>query len=588
MEMRAKILLVVLLMISGIFVGRIEAQGLERYIVAIQGPTEQASQAIARAGGVVDHIYNIVPAMAIRIPAQAIQGLQRNPLVVRIEPDIQVFAHDAELQDSWGVQHIGAGIVHANGNTGAEIRVAVIDTGIDYTHPDLDGNYIGGHDFVNPDDDPMDDNGHGTHVAGTIAAEDNGSGVVGVAPGAQLYALKVLNSSGSGNIGNIIAALDWCLVGPDGKELNGDEPQVTNNSYGSLQDPGVTFKAAFDAAAAAGIVMVASAGNSGNPPGKGDNVEYPARYASAIAVAATDSSDKRARFSSTGLDVEIAAPGVSIYSTIPGGGHDYKSGTSMASPHVAGTVALMMTGDGYSRAALQSTADDLGPTGWDSKYGYGLVDADEAAGTSVPPDTTPPAAPTGLSATPGDSIVNLDWNNNTETDLESYNVHRSTTSGSGYSPIATGVATSEYVDSTAINGTTYYYVVTAVDTSGNESGYSNEDSATPQASSGGGLMYVSDIQMWHSTAGPNYFIYTRVTIVDETPINLVSEATVYLTTTLPDGSTTSGSGLTSSDGTVTFKIKSRQTGTYTSAVTNVTHASLTYEAGDDWMLHTIE
>lgn len=300
-----------------------------------------------------------------------------------IEPDVEVYALDAELDQAWGVKHIGAGTVHDSGNEGYGIKVAVLDTGVDYTHPDLDANYKGGWDYVNNDNDPMDDNGHGTHVAGTIAAENDGSGVVGVAPEASLYALKVLDETGSGYFSEVVAALEWCVE-------NGI--QITNNSYGSSQDPGELVQQAFDNAYAAGVLNVASAGNSGNPPGRGNDISYPARWDSVVAVAATDQDDSRARWSSTGPGLELSAPGVDINSTLPGGGYGEKSGTSMASPHVAGTAALVWAADSsltdeQVRVRLRDTADDLGALGWDSKYGYGLVDADEAAGVETPPPT---------------------------------------------------------------------------------------------------------------------------------------------------------------------------------------------------------
>ena len=338
------------------------------------GPDEQAN--IHRFGGTVRHTYSIIPAIAATLPSQAIEALQRTRGVLRVEPDVEIFAL-AEIDTAWGVKQIGAGAVHPY-NKGTGVKVAVIDSGIDYTHPDLNANYAGGYDWVNLDKDPMDDNGHGTHVAGTIAAEADGSGVVGVAPEARLYGLKVLNSSGSGRFSDVIAALQWCMA-------NGI--QVTNNSYGSSSDPGTAVKAAFDNAYAAGIVHIAAAGNSGTKSGTGDNVIYPAKYTSVIAVAATDSSKMRASFSSTGPAVEIAAPGVSITSTVPGGGYSTSSGTSMASPHVAGTAALVIwsgvTSPAAIRQRLQATADDLGAVGRDTLYGYGLVDADEAAPAPV-------------------------------------------------------------------------------------------------------------------------------------------------------------------------------------------------------------
>lgn len=149
----------------------------------------------------------------------------------------------------------------------------------------------------------------------------------------------------------------------------------------------VSIESACDAAYGAGIVVVASAGTSGNPIGRGDNVGYPAAYSSVIAVAATGINDIRARWSITGPDVELAAPGMSIYSTVPGG-YSTKSGTSMACPHVAGTAALVMTANpGWTneqvRQQLRDTADDLGAAGRDNSYGYGLLDADEAASQPI-------------------------------------------------------------------------------------------------------------------------------------------------------------------------------------------------------------
>jgi len=348
------------------------------------GPDEEA--VVRGAGGNIKYTYHLVPAIAASVPRAAIDGLMKNPRVTRVEPDITVYAIDSELDNSWGVERIGAGIVHDGGNRGTGVKVAIIDSGVDYTHPDLDDNYAGGYDFVNGDPDARDDDGYVTHVAGSIAAEDNDVGVVGVAPEARIYALKVLEG-GTGSYSDVIAALQWAVD-------NGI--QVTNNSYGSSGDPGETVKAAFDNAYAAGVLHIAAAGNGGNPPGKGDNVIYPARWDSVIAVAATDQTDSRARWSSTGPDVELAAPGVAINSTLLGGGYGEMSGTSMASPHVAGTGALVIAagitdanGNGRIndevRQKLADTADDLGDPGRDTKYDYGLVDADEAAVSGNPP-----------------------------------------------------------------------------------------------------------------------------------------------------------------------------------------------------------
>lgn len=356
--------------------------GLVKVLIGFKEKPGASQQAMVRGvGGKIKYTYHIVDAIAASIPEKAIVALQKNPNVRYVEPDGIVYAldftPDDELINSWGVNRIGAGIVHYSGNEGAGIKVAIIDTGIDYGHPDLSSRFdadLKGWDFVNNDDDPMDDNGHGTHVAGTVAAEDDGFGVVGVAPAADLYALKVLDETGRGYFSDVIAALQWCV----------DEGiQVTNNSYGSSgdpddRDPVESLEEAFDNAS--GILHVAAAGNNGNPPGRGDNVIYPAAYGSVIAVAATDQNDKRARWSSTGLALELAAPGVAINSTLLGGGYGEKSGTSMASPHVTGTVALMIAEDiSDVRGKLTGTADNLGDS---SLYGYGLVNAAKAVGVS--------------------------------------------------------------------------------------------------------------------------------------------------------------------------------------------------------------
>ena len=349
------------------------AQVPERIAVLIgfqsaPGPAEQTL--VRGVGGQIRHTYHLVPAIAANIPQQAISALLANPRVTAVEPDGQVFALDPELDSTWGVKRIGAGdVVHNTGVTGAGVLVAVIDSGIDYYHPDLADNYAGGHDFVN-NTDPMDDNNHGTHVAGTIGALHDDLGVVGVAPGVFLYALKVLNAQGSGSWSDVIAALQWAVD-------NGI--QVTNNSYGSDRNPGSLVEMAFDTSAAAGMVHVAAAGNSGNCGGKGNKVGYPARYDSVIAVGATTAGDARPCFSSTGPDVELAAPGVAINSTLLGGGYGEKNGTSMASPHVAGVAALVIaagvTDAAQVRQILTTTAEDLGDPGRDSSFGFGLVDA---------------------------------------------------------------------------------------------------------------------------------------------------------------------------------------------------------------------
>jgi len=380
----ALLLLVALLFSVGVAPAAAQSVEKVRVLISFTQPPGQAERALVRgAGGEIGHTFNHIPTIAARVPETAISGLLRNPRITHIEADGIAYAIEDTLP--WGVDRIDAEVVHKAGNKGAGVKIAIVDTGIG-PHPDL--SVQGGYNAITENSNYADDNGHGTHCAGIAAALDNGSGVIGVAPAASLYAVKVLDSSGSGWYSDIAAGIDWCID---------NEIQVISMSLG-----GSTYSEALEdmcnTAYSNGIILVAAAGNSGNPPARGDTIEYPARYASVIAVAATDQNDSRAKWSSTGAAAELSAPGVSIYSTYVYNGvatYATASGTSMACPHVSGVAALVKFSDNSLtnvdvRERLKITADDLGATGWDSQYGYGLVDADEAAGVSAPPPPPPP------------------------------------------------------------------------------------------------------------------------------------------------------------------------------------------------------
>ncbi|OGO24506.1 MAG: hypothetical protein A2Z28_00270 [Chloroflexi bacterium RBG_16_51_9] len=359
--------------------------GLGRHIVVFDTGVNDAAKdnLVKQFGGVVEKpIALLGNANVVFLPPRAVQALVESGSVLRVDEDVIVYAV-AKPQPApppaetlpWGVDRIDAALAW-DVSTGAGVKVAIVDTGIDQDHPDLVGNIKGGVNFVAKGRtvDPSkwdDDNGHGSHVAGIVAAVDNDIGVIGVAHQAWLYGVKVLDKRGSGYLSDVILGIEWSID-------NG--MQVINMSLGTSSDV-QSLHDAVDAAYAAGIVLVAAAGNSGDTD-PDDDVIYPAKYASVIAVAATDDTDTRASWSSDGPDVESAAPGVSIYSTYKGGGFATLSGTSMASPHVAGTVALVLAANptltpGDVRATLQATADDLGATGLDNYYGHGLVDAGE-------------------------------------------------------------------------------------------------------------------------------------------------------------------------------------------------------------------
>ena len=357
---------------------------------------------IKQHGGQIKSAYRLKPALAASLPQKAIDNLRSNPKIEFIVDDLQIFTMGETLD--WGVDRIDAAVVHESNNNGTGINVAIMDTGIDYAHPDLTANYEGGYDFGGgytgaPNDaDPMDFNGHGTHCAGIAAAvRGNEIGVIGVAPEADLYAVKVFTDDGYGSYSDVVEALEWCIDTRTDDNPDNDI-QVISMSFGSAYsagDPGIEswINAAYDA----GILLVGAAGNDGNPGGSGDSVIYPARYENVIAVAATDSSDNRASWSSTGPAVELAAPGVSIYSTYLDNGYAAMSGTSMACPHVTGTAALVWNAyPDYNntevRQRMQATAEDLGAAGKDTWYGYGLVDASAAASPTGSPDESPVVA----------------------------------------------------------------------------------------------------------------------------------------------------------------------------------------------------
>ena len=179
---------------------------------------------VSKFNGKKKRTYHIAPLVSAEVPESEISKLSTDPNVESVSTDEPVKASSLqEYANSWGVTHIKADIVHTAGITGKTVKVAILDSGIDYNHLDLNTNYVGGYNFINNTADPMDDNGHGTHIAGIIAALKNDDGVVGVAPDVRIYALKVLDANGVGYSSDIIAALQWAMD-------NGI--QITNNSYG--------------------------------------------------------------------------------------------------------------------------------------------------------------------------------------------------------------------------------------------------------------------------------------------------------------------------------------------------------------------
>jgi subtilisin family serine protease len=264
----------------------------------------------------------------------------------------------------WGVRKIEAPDVWKRCQ-GEGIKVGIIDTGIDLGHPDLKDNIKEAYSVVDGAS-ADDDNGHGTHVAGIIAALDNDIGVVGVAPKAEIYSVKAFDKMGRGSVSDIIDALQWCVE---------NKVHVINMSFG-IGTNSRALKRAIGAAHRHKIIMVAAAGNSGAR----DSVLYPAKYPEVIAVAASDSKDQAAEFSSRGPEVNIIAPGVDVSSTYINEEYKNLSGTSMACPHVVGACALLMSISGTKaesvKKAILSTAKDIGLP--EETQGVGLVNVSAA------------------------------------------------------------------------------------------------------------------------------------------------------------------------------------------------------------------
>lgn len=349
----------------------------------------QAKEAIIKgAGGVVTKHLKIINAVAVYLPEQAEAALKSDSRIKRVDPDVVVQATGISGKGKpspaqppqtlpWGIDRVEADLAWLQ-TTGTGVRVAIVDTGIDLSHPDLQNNIKGGVNTINPVKSANDDNGHGTHVAGTVAAVNNTIGVVGVGNTASLYAVKVLDRNGSGFLSDVIEGLDWAVA-------NG--MQVVNMSLGTNSDV-QSFHDAVIRVNQAGIVEVAAAGNDSGA------VDFPGAYPEVISVAAvqknSDGTLSAASFTSRGPEVDLSAPGVSILSAYKGSTYATLSGTSMAAPHVTGAAALVLTrpvgtndtnGNGRwdpseVQVKLQETAENIGLD--TALFGSGLVRADLA------------------------------------------------------------------------------------------------------------------------------------------------------------------------------------------------------------------
>jgi serine protease len=388
----------------------------DRFIVRFHpGAPGQAVAALHNQNGTkvkrhLPHGMQLIHVPAGKSVEDLVERFRKNPNVEFAHPDYIAYAsmvpNDAIYSYQWHFANIHMEAAWDIETGDPNVIVAVLDTGLHTGGEDTPLNLVPGYDFAYGDSNPRDLDGHGTHVCGTIAqATNNGTGVAGVAFGVSIMPVKVLNDSGSGSTSDIIDGIDFAVA-------NGADVISMSLGYPPGSDPGPGLQAAITAAYEAGVVMVAASGNDSTT----SVIGHPAAYDEVIAVGATDFNNVVSYYSNQGPGLEVVAPGGDATVDASGDGYVdgvlqetfgrkgrdwgyyFYQGTSMATPHVSAVVGLLLShgaGDGLSGSAkveeirqiLHSTAVDLGAAGWDSVYGYGLIDAVaalEAVGNTQP------------------------------------------------------------------------------------------------------------------------------------------------------------------------------------------------------------
>ncbi|WP_433437408.1 S8 family serine peptidase [Nonomuraea sp. CA-141351] len=369
----------------------------ETYIVQLKptmraAPRSAAQDQVSQYGGELVGVYeHAFKGYTARLSATAAERLKQNPNVLSVEPDavVTTFAQTTPtgVRRIFGPSNPNLDIDGVD-DVRIDVDVAVVDTGVDYTHPDLNvvarANCVTGLCLNNSG---TDDNGHGSHVAGIIGAKDNTVGSVGVAPGARIHGVKVLNSAGSGTLSAIAAGIDWVVA-------RASTIEVINLSLGCSGCSSSAISSAITNAVNAGIVVVVAAGNSH----ANTSSFFPANHPDVVTVSAltdndglaggaggstlscrseTDQDDTSAFYSNYGSTVEITAPGTCIYSTWMNGGYNTISGTSMASPHVAGAAGILTSGtrkptNRAGALAVRSKLISTGNSNWTDDSGDGV------------------------------------------------------------------------------------------------------------------------------------------------------------------------------------------------------------------------
>jgi subtilisin family serine protease len=353
---------------------------LQTMMIEVRGKQDLANlKAMGqKLGFTVTNSWPQINAAAIRVDKGAMDEIRsalttRGGGVVSAQPAGQVYLdaapNDPNYAQQYGIKLINAPAAWAVQPGKKTIKIAFVDTGVDLSHPDLKDKIVPGYNATNPGQPPQDDDEHGTHCAGIAAATANNAiGGVGVAPGVSIMPVKALGAGGSE--ATITDGVMWAAD---------HGANVITMSLG-LYKRSPVFEKALGYALSKGITITASAGNNNaeNDPEKAPHL--PSTYPGVIEVAATDAADQKASFSNFGKTVSVAAPGVDILSTVPGGGYAKMSGTSMAAPHAAGLAALILSNHpdwkpAQVKAALEQSAKDFGKPGFDPIYGFGRIDA---------------------------------------------------------------------------------------------------------------------------------------------------------------------------------------------------------------------
>jgi len=381
--MKTKAILLLLILFS-IFVSStlaVNARSLDKVSVIVRFKEKIDHRPITKAHGRISNTYHAIPAVAAEIPAVAIENLRKNPKIAYVEFDQSRYVQGKIIQGKpgsvqpsqvlpWGVDRIDAEKIWRK-NEGEGVNVAIIDTGIDPDHPDLVDSIEGVFSAIPPNPDTVDDHyGHGTHVAGTIAAVNNEVGVIGVGPQIDLWIIRA-SAGGILKLSDLLEAYQFCIDSWFDSDPN-NNIQVISMSYG-----GGYSQAEEDMLQTAwnnGIILVAAAGNEAS------DVIYPAALPNVIAVSAMNMEDEITWWSNRGEEIDLAAPGSRITSTYLRGTYATWSGTSMAAPHVSAAAALAIARHSKMSSEeivqlLFDKAEDLGEPGFDIYYGHGLIDA---------------------------------------------------------------------------------------------------------------------------------------------------------------------------------------------------------------------